>query len=86
MECDSDHGDAQPATKVGDDDDDDGTDSDADEQSSEEGSQGDTHPTAGGVAGEPEYTVQATDCRVTSTRHDDWLHRGPFLADVPWHV
>ena len=30
--------------------------------------------------------VQATECRATSSRHDDWLHRGPFLADLPWHA
>lgn len=30
--------------------------------------------------------MQATECRVTLTRHDDWLHRGPFLADLPWYV
>ena len=30
-----------------------------------------------------EYQVQATECRATSSRHDDWLHRGPFLADLP---
>ena len=30
--------------------------------------------------------VTALDCRVTCTRHDDWLHRGPFLADLPWQV
>jgi hypothetical protein len=28
-------------------------------------------------------TMQPAECRVTSTRHDDWLHRGPFLADFP---
>ena len=22
----------------------------------------------------------------TTSRHDDWLHRGPFLADLPWLV
>ena len=35
---------------------------------------------------ETEPTMQATECRVTSNRHDDWLHRGPFLADMPWHI
>ncbi len=30
--------------------------------------------------------VHATECRVTSSRHDDWLHRGPFLADLPWQA
>jgi len=35
---------------------------------------------------EIQYDVQATEFRVTSTRHDDWLHRGPFLADMPWYV
>ena len=35
---------------------------------------GDSHPAETGP------TMQATDCRVTSTRHDDWLHRGfPFF-------
>ena len=33
-----------------------------------------------------EYQVQAIECRATSSRHDDWLHRGPFLADLPWHA
>ena len=33
-----------------------------------------------------ECEVQATECRTTSSRHDDWLHRGPFLADLPWHA
>ena len=31
-------------------------------------------------------TLQAAECMVTSTRHDDWLHRGPFLADLPWQA
>ena len=35
---------------------------------------------------ETEPTMQATECRVTASRHDDWLHRGPFLADMPWHI
>ena len=35
---------------------------------------------------ETEPTMQAAECRVTATRHDDWLHRGPFLADMPWHI
>jgi len=26
--------------------------------------------------------VQATECRTTLMRHDDWLHRGPYLADI----
>ena len=30
--------------------------------------------------------VTALECRVTCTRHDDWLHRGPFLADLPWQA
>ena len=38
------------------------------------------------MAKAPEYTMQAAEGRATSTRHDDWLHRGPFLADLPWHV
>ena len=29
---------------------------------------------------------EVAECRVTSSRHDDWLHRGPFLADLPWQV
>ena len=33
-----------------------------------------------------QYTLQAAECRATSTRRDDWLHRGPFLADLPWEV
>ena len=33
-----------------------------------------------------QYILQAAECRVTSTRHDDWLHRGPFLADLPWKI
>ena len=53
-----------------------------DDHCSDEDSRGDAHP----ATEEPEHTVQATECRVTSTRHDDWLHRGPFLADLPWHV
>ena len=35
---------------------------------------------------EAEYPVQAAECRTTCTRHDDWLRRGPFLADLPWRV
>ena len=31
-------------------------------------------------------TLQAAECRVTSSRHDDWLHRGPYLADLPWQI
>ena len=31
-------------------------------------------------------TMQPAECRVTSTGHDDWLHRGPFLADFPWEA
>ena len=23
---------------------------------------------------------------MTSSRHDDWLHRGPYLADLPWQI
>ena len=30
--------------------------------------------------------VQAVECHATSTRHDDWLHRGVFLADLPWYA
>ena len=33
-----------------------------------------------------DYQVQAVECHATCTRHDDWLHRGPFLADLPWHA
>ena len=35
---------------------------------------------------EAENPVRAAECRTTCTRHDDWLHRGPFLADLPWRV
>ena len=28
----------------------------------------------------------STIWKVTNSRHDDWLHRGPFLADLPWRV
>ena len=37
---------------------------------------------AGDSGGEQQCTVDFAQCRVTSTRHDDWLHRGPFLADL----
>ena len=30
--------------------------------------------------------VQAIECRATLMRHDDWLHRGPYLADMPWYI
>ena len=30
--------------------------------------------------------MQATERRATSSAHDDCLHRGPFLADLPWHT
>ena len=33
-----------------------------------------------------ECPVQAAELRTTCSRHDDWLHRGPFLADLPWRV
>ena len=33
-----------------------------------------------------EATMHGTELRATSTRFDDWLHRGPYLADLPWHV
>ena len=33
-----------------------------------------------------ECNVQAIECHATSTRHDDWLHRGAFLADLPWYA
>ena len=35
---------------------------------------------------ETEPTMHASECRVTASRHDDWLHRGPFLADIPWYI
>jgi hypothetical protein len=69
-----------------DEDDDDEDDDDGGDEDKEEGSPGDARSATGDKAKQPEYTVQATECRVTSTRHDDWLHRGPFLADLPWHV
>ena len=28
----------------------------------------------------------AVEYKTTSNRHDDWLHRGPFLAELPWHI
>ena len=36
--------------------------------------------------GEDPCTLEASECRVTSSRHDDWLHRGPYLADLPWQI
>ena len=33
-----------------------------------------------------EAVAAPSGCRTTCTRHDDWLHRGPFLADLPWQV
>ena len=61
-----------------DDDDDTGLDDNAERDSDADGG-GDVDPAAVPV-------MTATECRTTSTRHDDWLHRGPFLADLPWHV
>ena len=29
------------------------------------------------------YQVQATECRTTSSRHDDWLHRGALSCRSP---
>ena len=40
---------------------------------------GEAHLAAEDIRGEAECPMQATECRVTSSRHDDWLHRGPFL-------
>lgn len=39
-----------------------------------------------GADNDEQSTLQAAQCMVTSTRHDDWLHRGPFLADLPWQA
>lgn len=36
--------------------------------------------------GDGQCTFQAAECRVTSSRHDDWLHRGAYLADLPWEI
>ena len=30
--------------------------------------------------------MEVSECRITASRHDDWLHRGPFLADLTWYV
>ena len=32
--------------------------------------------------GNEEGMVQATECRTTSSRHDDWLQRGPFFLQI----
>ena len=57
-----------------------GHDESEDNQDSDANSRDDAHLAA------VEYEVQAMECRATSSRHDDWLHRGPFLADLPWHA
>ena len=30
--------------------------------------------------------LEASEIHVTTSRHDDWLHRGSRLADLPWLV
>jgi hypothetical protein len=30
--------------------------------------------------------LEASEIHVTTSRHDDWLHRGSLLADLPWLV
>jgi hypothetical protein len=52
---------------------------DEDDDSSDDEMEEDDNATA------EQVSLQAAECRVTNSRHDDWLHRGPFLADLPWH-
>ena len=63
---------------------------DDDRASEAKGCSGDNEGSADGAddectgdsGGEQQCTVDFAQCRVTSTRPDDWLHRGPFLADL----
>jgi hypothetical protein len=59
----------------------------ADDGENENGETDDETQSGGSNADNDEQdTLQAVQCMVTSTRHDDWLHRGPFLADLPWQA
>ena len=54
-----------------------GSDKGMDDQDTDANSRDDTQHAA------VEYQVQATECRTTSSRHDDWLHRGALSCRSP---
>ena len=31
-----------------------------------------------------DYNLEHAEIHATTSRHDDWLHRGSLLADLPW--
>ena len=36
--------------------------------------------------GDEQCKLEPAEIHTTTSRHDDWLHRGPLLADLPWLV
>ena len=58
----------------GDSEDEDGDDHGREDTDNSKNTCGDSHPAG------MEFAMQATECRVTSSRHDDWLHRGLFTC------
>ena len=57
-------------------------DSDADgEQDEEDGDEDADH-----TDGDERCNLEPAVIHATTSRHDDWLHRGSLLADLPWLV
>ena len=46
----------------------------------------DTENDGGGHDEDNHCALEAVELNTTTSRYDDWLHRGPFLADLPWLV
>ena len=38
------------------------------------------------VDGDEHCNLEPAQIHTTTSRHDDWLHRGSLLADLPWLV
>ena len=39
-----------------------------------------------GAGGHEHCNLETAEIHATTSRHDDWLHRGSLLADLPWLV